>query len=242
MKQQLTTEQVKAVDDFVRENYIRYDDVRVELVDHIATEVEADMHNNPEDTFGKILWKIGHKYGPELKKLVKLKEKQLISYWIKRLGQEFVKFSFSFYALIPIGWYFLMFRMSQASILKWTVILLLILLLIYMINLMKIQSKWNHIRKKWDWDLAEREQNKFLVIKTYNMVTASVFAFFYPLFAFTKDSIDIGAYIINGNALAMSFLLAFGLFASRCRSILDSYFDEHPLLAGQVKEFEKSNI
>ena len=242
MKQQLTTEQVKAVDDFVRENYIRYDDVRVELVDHIATEVEADMLNNPEDTFGKILWKIGHKYGPELKKLVKLKEKQLISYWIKRLGQELIKFSFSFYALIPIGWYFLMLGLSTQKAALWTVVLLFLLLVINVIK-DKRQISWaRKIQRTFGWDKGEDKANKFLVIKTYNIVTASAFAFFYPLFMLTKDNIEIGSYTISSPSISAAFLIAAILFALRCRSILDSYFDEHPLLAGQVKEFEKSNI
>ena len=103
MKQQLTTDQVKTVDDFLKDNYIKYTDVRVEFVDHLAAEIEAEMSLNPNETFGKILWKLGHKSGPEFKKLVKSIERQLFRYWLKKYTLATLGIFISPYLLIVIA-------------------------------------------------------------------------------------------------------------------------------------------
>lgn len=55
MKKELTTEQIKTLYAFVEGNHVKYYDLQIELVDHLASEIEQKWAENPTLTFEKVL-------------------------------------------------------------------------------------------------------------------------------------------------------------------------------------------
>ncbi|GHB84958.1 hypothetical protein [Persicitalea jodogahamensis] len=59
----LTDEQIEALFSFVRSKYVDHYDVQVELVDHLASEIEQQMAESPDITFGEGLQRIYQRFG-----------------------------------------------------------------------------------------------------------------------------------------------------------------------------------
>ena len=59
----LTSEQIESLFTFCRKHFVYYYDVQVELVDHLANAVEAEMKAVPEITFEKALEKVHAGFG-----------------------------------------------------------------------------------------------------------------------------------------------------------------------------------
>lgn len=78
MKRELTKDQINSLYQYVANNDVKYFDVQVELVDHIATATEERLNNYPKRTVDETLREVVasfEKYG--FKKIVREKEKQV---------------------------------------------------------------------------------------------------------------------------------------------------------------------
>lgn len=62
-KQKLTTEQIESLYDFCRKHYVQHYDLQVELVDHLATEIEEIWITEPNISFQLALEKSFGKFG-----------------------------------------------------------------------------------------------------------------------------------------------------------------------------------
>jgi hypothetical protein len=77
----LNEKQIESLFTFCKKHFVYYYDVQVELVDHLANAVEAEMLADPKNTFDKALEKVHKSFGimgfaPLVTEKVKLAEKQ----------------------------------------------------------------------------------------------------------------------------------------------------------------------
>lgn len=54
----LTNEQIQSLFTFCEKHFVKYYDVQVELVDHLANAVELEMQTNPKYSFERALEKV----------------------------------------------------------------------------------------------------------------------------------------------------------------------------------------
>jgi hypothetical protein len=59
----LSSDQIESLFAFCRQHFVYYYDVQVELVDHLANAIEAEMLNDPKISFEKALKKIHESFG-----------------------------------------------------------------------------------------------------------------------------------------------------------------------------------
>jgi hypothetical protein len=224
--EQLTTDQIQAVDTFVRDRYIQYEDVRIEIVDHLATEIEAEMALNSDDSFTKLLWKIGDKYGPELKKLVKVSERKMVWFWVKQILRQIVKNFFSFYILFPIGVYLITVYSSLAGGFS---ILLIGAIIIHQDRLYTDVST-----------LEDEEASRFLATKTYKWVMNYFMFLFITIFQFfrTDKLLDLGIFVLDTKAFGIASLATFIMISKSCANLLESYYKQRPTLASKRVAFK----
>lgn len=218
--EQLTSDQIQAVDTFVRDRYIQYEDVRIEIVDHLATEIEAEMALNSDDSFTKLLWKVGDKYGPELKKLVKLSERKMVWFWVKHLFVNSLKSIYSPYALIPIILYFITINTSFAVGISCAAVLVIIM-------------GRNFIGWR-DEEFAFAESQKFLATKAYNTVV-NVFIFYMIILTVRpyKGVWELTYFSIDKESFYIAFMMSYFLFVRVARNLLESYYTDYPIIAAR---------
>lgn len=63
MKRELTKEEIDLLFDFTRKHYVKFYDVQVELVDHLASAVEAEWDKKPELSFNEALNNVFSDFG-----------------------------------------------------------------------------------------------------------------------------------------------------------------------------------
>lgn len=59
----LTNEQIQSLFTFCEKHFVKYYDVQVELVDHLANAIELEMQNDPKLTFERALEKVHQSFG-----------------------------------------------------------------------------------------------------------------------------------------------------------------------------------
>ena len=77
----LTDQQIEQLFAFTRRKYVRYYDLQVELVDHLATSIEEEMDANPQLGFEHALQKVYNRFGIfGFAKVVQERESSLLKY------------------------------------------------------------------------------------------------------------------------------------------------------------------
>ena len=78
MNQTITPEQTEKLFKFCREHYVYHYDLKVELVDHLASSIEEQWETDPTLTFEEALWKTFRKFGVTgFSKVKEQKQKEL---------------------------------------------------------------------------------------------------------------------------------------------------------------------
>jgi len=126
--EQLTTKQKAAIDDYVRNNYVQYDDVRFKVVDNLSSEIEAALQGNPDRVFDDLIQETVLLHEKRLKSLVKKTKWQLRWFWSKRIVLSAFQVLFSMRVLIPVVAYAILLGLSQVLSSFWIFILFIIVL------------------------------------------------------------------------------------------------------------------
>ena len=82
----LTADQIQTIFDFTEKKYIKYYDVQLELVDHIADKIEALQTDDPHLTFDRALHKVYKSFG--VFGFTKVQEEKMFGlqrYWMRHL-------------------------------------------------------------------------------------------------------------------------------------------------------------
>ena len=90
---ELSQAEIHSLFSFIRKKYVRYKDVQVELVDHLACAIEERMGNDASVSFTKALYDIYGEFGIYgFAKIIEEKEKNLNSFWRKRIWRYFMEY------------------------------------------------------------------------------------------------------------------------------------------------------
>ncbi len=88
MKQveQLSTEQIQHLTAFTKKRFVKYEDVRFEIVDHLASDIEAQLAESPQLEFDQALKNAYNNFPTRyFSRFVTEKEKALSKYWNRRI-------------------------------------------------------------------------------------------------------------------------------------------------------------
>ena len=90
----LTTEQIQSLFTFCEKHFVKYYDVQVELVDHLANAVELELKTNPKISFEQALQKVHQSFGvmgfaPLVSEKAKMAETQSRSLFWKLFKEQF---------------------------------------------------------------------------------------------------------------------------------------------------------
>lgn len=86
MSEQLSKKQIQALIDFTEQKQVKYEDVKYEIVDHLASDIEAQMQENPKLKFETALY---YAYGKfpitGFAQFINQKEESLKKYWNRKM-------------------------------------------------------------------------------------------------------------------------------------------------------------
>lgn len=89
----LSQEEIQKLFEFTRKKYVRYIDVQVELVDHLASSIEQLQEENPQLDFDQALAKVYSRFPiTGFDKLINEKTKTLYFSWLRKLKDYIVDF------------------------------------------------------------------------------------------------------------------------------------------------------
>ena len=90
---QLTEEQVGKLFDFVKSKFVRFEDLKYELVDHLASSIEDLQNQYPEMTFDKGLKETYSRFPiTGFTNFVAEKQKALSRYWMRKFFSYYIEF------------------------------------------------------------------------------------------------------------------------------------------------------
>lgn len=93
MNRTITSEESQYLFDFCRKHYVYHYDLQVELVDHLASSIEEQWHENPQLEFESALKNTFNKFGIYgFSKIKDQKQKELARKYKRLLWQYFVEF------------------------------------------------------------------------------------------------------------------------------------------------------
>jgi len=142
----LTREQIEYLMSFVKKHYVEWYDLQVEMVDHLANDIEQIMRENPHISFEEALEKAFKKFGPmgfmdiAEKKQNALKKKYLLNI-IYELRQSLFSYRFIYFTLATVFYYIILTRFPQKTLILSLILLTIIPFLYSIINLLKIRRK-----------------------------------------------------------------------------------------------------
>ncbi len=92
-QESLSKEQIQKIFDFTRQKYVKYYDVQIELVDHIAEEIQARRAQDPSLSFDDAMYQVYKSFGIfGFSKVQEEKVKQIEQYWGKRIGRHLLSY------------------------------------------------------------------------------------------------------------------------------------------------------
>jgi hypothetical protein len=167
----VSEEQVQMIFDFTEQKYIKYYDVQLELVDHIADKIEALQADDPNLSFDRALHKVYKSFGVYgFTKVQEEKVRQMEKFWRNRFWSYYMSYfklpkiiltillSILFYGLIMAGSAY----MSSGLAFYF---LALVLLILFILDNYKMR-RHNHKRMK----------SKLLVIHSYASTVQGYFS------------------------------------------------------------------
>ena len=93
MKNQLTQDEIQKLFDFVKSKFVRFEDLKYELVDHLASSIEDLQNQNPEMTFDEGLKETYSRFPiTGFTNFVAEKQKALSRYWMRKFFFYYIEF------------------------------------------------------------------------------------------------------------------------------------------------------
>ncbi len=176
----LTEKQIQHLFDFTRQHRVRYRDVQIELVDHLASAIEEKISSTNSISFERALKEVYKSFGIYgFTKIVQKKEKAMHMYWVKKIWTYFMEFFhwpkiMGTVSVMILLMMLLKYQLLPLKVLEITFIIFAFTAMVYMMY--QNYLKDNQIRD-------------FLYIKSfYAFATGAIFAFFYlPIYLFNRD-------------------------------------------------------
>ncbi|MEO6813648.1 MAG: hypothetical protein ABI172_06930 [Ginsengibacter sp.] len=224
----ITEEQIESLFTFCKKHFVKYYDVQVELVDHLANAIEEEMQMNPEITFEKALEKVHQSFGvmgfaPLVAEKQKFAEKQS-----RKLFWGLLKKQFGWPKILT---FFLLFAIlssifnADASLMNWfSFIIVFLCWPLLLLSILRIQRE------------ARRTGKKFLIINfswigtlimmpIYSLNISSIFRVFNDesVFSYTPRHILIPGVSIFLSLYIITLMAIWQTLASVRESLYKNY-------------------
>jgi len=109
---QLTQEQIDYLFDFVYRKRVRYYDVQVEIVDHLASAIEEKWRENPDLSFEQALDQVYNSFGIfGFAKVVEARERAVQKQGVRELGRFFKSLLHPSKLWVPLGLFFGLYQL-----------------------------------------------------------------------------------------------------------------------------------
>ena len=196
--EQLTSQHIEELYAYTDRVHFNYEDLKFEVVDHIATGVEEMMDNNPDMTFSRALYEysgtLPHSFFGDI---ISEKSKALKKYWRKKLGLYLISYftlpKIILTAIITLSLFMIYLQFGTLS--------LMILLITIIPAAIFISYRRN--KKLLDYD-------KYLFIEQYRNVSAAIVGTFcYFNYWTVFDDLFTWAETDYRGGLFISFFIAF---------------------------------
>ncbi len=205
----LTQEQINAIFDFTRKKYVRYYDVQLELVDHIASEIEVLMGEDPNLSFDKAMYKVYKSFGIfGFAKVVEQKGSALRKFWKRRIVTFLLEY-FTFpkvvmTLLLSVGFYGLFWILPLIAMdtfywqgISWGISWGMVMVL---------QILYFKLRKK------RKEEVKLLVVESLEGTQwMAVIWLWMPIYSIPVGQMDLGYALLNSLIFAVFSILIYGV-------------------------------
>lgn len=226
----LTEEQIQSLFTFCEKHFVKYYDVQVELVDHLANAIELEMQHNSKLTFEKAVEKVHQSFGvigfaPLVAEKQATAEKQSRKLFWKLLKAQFgLPKILTFFVLSAI--LFNIFSFDESLILAVSVVTVFICWPIFFIGILRLQQGVSKTGKKFlsinfSWISA------LILVPFYMLNISNVFRVFMfnnqSIFAYTPPHILIPAVSIFLSLYIMAIIAIWQTFISIKRNLIKTY-------------------
>lgn len=197
----LTQKQIDYLFDFVRRHYVEWYDLQVEMVDHLANDIEKIMEEQPEISFEEALDKAFKKFGAMgFMDVAEQKMNALRKSFLKNIFHEFKKFLFSPRILLLIFSIYILYRALIFSPYK-LYLIILTYLIITIIPLYNFIKYFLYLRRK-------KKNNEPIYLVEQSILYSSLFIYSLIVLQLSLQSFSkIYQRIENGQINDKTFLI-----------------------------------
>ena len=152
----LTKEQIQKLHKFIRQHYVEFYDLQIELVDHLANAIEMQWKENPKLTFDEALQIEFKKFGVFGFMEVVEKQQEALNKKYNKIVWQLLKSFFSIpkiigtAGVIGIVFYLLKFFQQGIAVMQWVFIALILVFIIGLVTISRKNKRENlQTEKKW---------------------------------------------------------------------------------------------
>ena len=167
---QLSENQVSKLFDFVTSKYVRYEDLKYELVDHLASSIEDIQDENSDTSFDKALKETYSKFPiTGFSNFVAEKQKALSRYWMEKFFSYYIEFFKLPKIILLIALAYLIYNMFQLIPHCYMIVCLTVFAFSLMIK------GFIYVKK------VSKRSEKYMFMATYygHIITANTFFFYF---------------------------------------------------------------
>lgn len=209
---QLTKEQIEQLFEFTRKKYVRWYDLQIEIVDHLASRIEEEMEKNAALSFEQALEQVYKGFGIfGFSQIIREKEAQLekaaSKLWLKTLLEYFTVPKVAFSACIIALSIVLAYNINSNY-------LQLFFVLAYITGNIVLGRKLNSLNKT----------KKKLLMLQYHPFFGSSFVFLYQLAIFSKiDTLNPVFFCVTSVIGTMILVVSFEVYYVLKKKAIDQY-------------------
>lgn len=197
----LSKKEIDYLFDFTRKKRVRYKDVQIELVDHLATAIEDKMGDDNEITFLQALDSVYSDFGIfGFAKIVEEKSKALTKFWKRRIFKHVVQFFKLPRIILTLSLFLIFLELFHFQILRPSLVIPSFAIVFFVLLIWLMYYYYFH----------DNEIRDFLYVQSYyGYVTGIFFFLFYinPWLCYDLNSdLWVGNEIVY---IVLSFILTF---------------------------------
>ena len=195
----LTESEIQSLFDFTRKKYVRYRDVQIEIVDHLASGIEELRDKDPEIGFVKALYQVYEGFGIfGFAKIIEAKEKAMSKFWLKKIWKTLLSYFRPPVIIGTVGSMVLLYLLLSTGILPMMVFAIATGILFFCIV----------IYGMFTLNVKDDKIEKYLYSKTYYGISLGLLGFPFYCFTFVIDFFSF----IEGAFPGMNIVLSSILF------------------------------
>ena len=170
----LTESEIQGLFEFTRKKYVRYKDVQIELVDHLASAIEELREKDPNIGFVKALYKVYEGFGIfGFAKIVEAKEKAMSRFWFRKIWKSLLGY-FKLPVIIgTVGSMILLYQLLSTGLLPMKIFGITCGILFFGCIIYGMMTL----------NVRDQEIEKYLYSKSYYGISLSLLGF--PFYCFT---------------------------------------------------------